>query len=104
MDLLAACEGLVATVFDGDDVSQADIERWQRLFSFSSAEAEREIQDWRSDLGRKLLSASAWDLIQDSHPSFDKESYEYGLASRRLHQSTPPTTVTSSLAAHSASR
>ena len=104
VDLLAACEDLVATVFDdSDDVPQADIERWQALFSFSSTEAVREIQDWRSDLGRELLGASTWGLIQDSHPGFNKESYEYALATRRLHQSTPPTTATGSVAAHSTS-
>jgi hypothetical protein len=86
LDLLAACEGLVGKAFDDfDDIRDNDVERWQRLFGFSSfAESRKAIEDWRSDLGRTKISAAAWDLVKGAWPDFDKESYEFALATGKL--------------------
>ncbi|KAI1771528.1 hypothetical protein F4818DRAFT_454649 [Hypoxylon cercidicola] len=85
LDLLAACEGLVANVYDKDDnILAADVDRWKYLFELTAAEAETEIREWRSSIGRESLGSEAWELIKDSLEGFDKESYEYALATQRL--------------------
>lgn len=88
LDLLAACEGLAANVHDEDDNSDlaADVERWMNLFGLGATEAEREIGEWRSSIGRNSLGSEAWESIKDrlEVKGFDKESYEYALATQRL--------------------
>lgn len=60
LDLLAACEGLAANVYDEDDSDlAADVVRWKNLFGLTAAEAEREIREWRSSIGRKSLCSDA---------------------------------------------
>ncbi|KAI1322545.1 hypothetical protein F5Y16DRAFT_386211 [Xylariaceae sp. FL0255] len=88
--LLLACENLVANVsdlvVDPDDtpISVSDIARWQGIFGFTLSEAEAEIRAWRSNLGRERLNTFAWNAVKDSIGEYDKESYEYALATQRL--------------------
>ncbi|KAI1816583.1 hypothetical protein GGS20DRAFT_583255 [Poronia punctata] len=93
---LDACEGLVenaARIPDDDTpISLADTKRWRSLFGFTTAEAEKEIREWRSNLGREHLTDFAWEAVKTSAKGFDKESYEYALGTRRL-PSTQPTTL-----------
>ncbi|KAI0119941.1 hypothetical protein GGR51DRAFT_567868 [Nemania sp. FL0031] len=86
--LLDACEGLVVNAISipEDDalISPADINRWRSLFGFTASEAEKEIRDWRSNLGRERLTRFAWEAVKSSAKGFDKESYEYALGNQRL--------------------
>ncbi|KAJ2980983.1 hypothetical protein NUW58_g6799 [Xylaria curta] len=96
MDLLLdVCEGLVenATCIPDDDtpILFADTKRWQFLFGFTTSEAEKEIRDWRSNLGRERLTHFAWEAVKSSAKGFDKESYEYALGNRRLPCTQPMT-------------
>ncbi|KAI0154510.1 hypothetical protein GGR57DRAFT_512024 [Xylariaceae sp. FL1272] len=90
MDFLAeACESLVANAITGSldtTILPSDVERWQDIFHFSATEAEREITNWRLDIGRKSVSAHGWRMVEQSYSKrgFDKEAYEYALASGRL--------------------
>ncbi|KAI1292369.1 hypothetical protein F5Y03DRAFT_388299 [Xylaria venustula] len=91
--LLDACEGLVvnATSIPDDDalISLTDIKRWRSLFGFTASEAEKEIRDWRSNLGREHLTEFAWEAVKSSAKEFDKESYEYSLSNQRLPCTQP---------------
>ncbi|TGJ83993.1 hypothetical protein E0Z10_g4772 [Xylaria hypoxylon] len=95
--LLDACEGLVAnaTSIPDDDalISLADTKRWQSLFAFTASEAEKEIRDWRSNLGRERLTHFAWEAVKSSAKGFDKESYEYALGNQRLPCTQPMTSA-----------
>ncbi|KAI0972108.1 hypothetical protein F4678DRAFT_479092 [Xylaria arbuscula] len=95
--LLDACEGLVAnsTSIPDDDalISLADIERWKSLFGFTASEAEKEIRDWRSNLGRERLTHFAWGAVKNNAKGFDKESYEYSLGNQRLPCTQPMSSV-----------
>lgn len=92
MDLLEACESLAANIYDADEqdthdafVSDADLQRWQNVFSFTRSEARKEIERWRGDFGRENLSIAAWEIIKDAKikEGFDKESYEYSISRER---------------------
>jgi hypothetical protein len=101
MDLLEACESLASNVntFDVQDpdnfqVSDTDLQRWQKVFSFTCDEARNEIGLWRADFGRKAISQAAWEAVKDAKvkEGFDKEAYEYSI-SRQQHAPQKPSSV-----------
>ncbi|KAB5513592.1 hypothetical protein GE09DRAFT_1231760 [Coniochaeta sp. 2T2.1] len=89
-DLLLACEDLIPLVASpnptDDDITPEDTERWQRLFSFDPSEAAQQIRDWRSTFGRQTIPTEMWSLMKDQleGQSYDKETCEYAVATRRF--------------------
>ena len=93
-DILSACEDLVSNILrDSDDntITDADIERWQDIFSFTPSEAINEIREWRSNFARPTISDQTWSAVKYNFEpdGYDKEAYEYATANRRFHSTVP---------------
>jgi hypothetical protein len=92
MELLLACEDLIPQCMDQpeDDIADADVDRWRSLFHYEAAEAVQQIRDWRANFGRQTIPLDTWHLIKHNlEPTgYDKEAYEYAVATRRFQDAT----------------
>ncbi|OAP58750.1 hypothetical protein AYL99_07840 [Fonsecaea erecta] len=75
----------ISDVQDKDMPSEADIERWHRLFGYSQADAVRRIEEYRSDYSRTRISDDLWATIRSRKEAegYDREAYEYSLKNRQ---------------------
>lgn len=88
MDFLDELESMALNVSDTTDdikVSDADIDRWQRLFGFSRLEATEAIEAYRNDFTRIRIPDDLWGTVMSVKQAagFDRESYEYSLTLTR---------------------
>ncbi|KAG4263728.1 hypothetical protein FPRO06_03360 [Fusarium proliferatum] len=67
MDLLDELESMAqaASAFQDDNILQSTIARWQRLFGYSQAMAERKMTEHRSDPLRLTVSEDHWAVVRD---------------------------------------
>ncbi|KAI1036351.1 hypothetical protein LB503_003441 [Fusarium chuoi] len=81
MDLLDELEAMAqaASAFQDDDILESTITRWQKLFGYSSAMAERKITEHRNDPLRFTVSEDHWAVVRDRMEAegHDRESYEH---------------------------
>ncbi|CVK99239.1 uncharacterized protein FPRN_03710 [Fusarium proliferatum] len=81
MDLLDELESMAqaASAFQDDNILQSTIARWQRLFGYSQAMAERKMTEHRSDPLRLTVSEDHWAVVRDRMEveGHDRESYEH---------------------------
>ncbi|CVL06404.1 uncharacterized protein FMAN_03705 [Fusarium mangiferae] len=81
MDLLDELEAMAqaASGFQDDNILQSTITRWQKLFGYSPAVAERKITEHRNDPLRFTVSEDHWTVVRDRMEAegHDRESYEH---------------------------
>lgn len=85
MDFVFELEQMAKNAINMDETaSEADIERWQKLFGLSVEDAEKRIQNYRSDYERQTISDELWWDVQESKVAqgYDREAYEYDLFCR----------------------
>lgn len=65
-----------------DGLSNDVIQRWQRLFEYSHAEAVERIKEHRSDLSRRRISDEYWSHVKTQYQDqgFGREAFEYSLS------------------------
>ncbi|KAH7490079.1 hypothetical protein BFJ63_vAg13780 [Fusarium oxysporum f. sp. narcissi] len=82
MDLLDELEAMTQAAllseYD-DDIPESAIARWQKLFGYSAAMAERKITEHRNDHLRFTVSENHWTVVPDRMEAerHDHESYEH---------------------------
>ncbi|KAK4939766.1 hypothetical protein LTR10_020050 [Elasticomyces elasticus] len=101
MDILAELESMadnVASAQTDTTRSDIDIERWQRLFSYTRSEATQAIETHRNDFARAKISDDLWEAIRPSKEAagFDRESYGYSLLQERSVTTKSATACTES--------
>ncbi|KAL1601692.1 hypothetical protein SLS60_006607 [Paraconiothyrium brasiliense] len=59
--------------------SPETIERWKRLFGYSSVEAAKLITAQRQDVTRERITSKHWALVKDAEEAagYDREAYEH---------------------------
>ncbi|KAF5718853.1 oxidoreductase domain-containing protein [Fusarium mundagurra] len=81
MDLLDELEAMAqaASAFQDDDILESTIIRWQKLFGYSAAMAERKLTEHRNNPLRFTVSEDHWAVVQDRMEAegHDRESYEH---------------------------
>lgn len=81
MDILDELEAMAqaASAFQDNEILESTITRWQKLFGYSPAMAERKITEHRSDPLRFTVSEDHWAVVQDRMEAegHDRESYEH---------------------------
>ncbi|KAF5618759.1 hypothetical protein F52700_12279 [Fusarium sp. NRRL 52700] len=82
MDLLEELEAMaqaVSSFQDNDEIPESTIFRWQKLFGYSAAMAERKIKEHRHDPLRLTVSQDHWTFVRDRMEAegHDRESYEH---------------------------
>nr|RBQ96576.1 hypothetical protein FVER53263_12555 [Fusarium verticillioides] len=82
MDLLNELEAMAQAVSafqDDETVPESTIARWQKLFGYSSAAAERKIREHRNNPLRFPVSDDHWSVVRDRMEAagHDRESYEH---------------------------
>ncbi|KAF5599051.1 hypothetical protein FPANT_3655 [Fusarium pseudoanthophilum] len=82
MDLLDELEAMAqaASAFhDDENIPESTIARWQKLFGYSFATAERKIREHRNDPLRFPVSDDHWSVVRDRMEAegHDRESYEH---------------------------
>ncbi|KAG9739334.1 hypothetical protein KCU73_g9505, partial [Aureobasidium melanogenum] len=75
-----------------DELSEADIKRWQALFSMTHEDAQHSLKTYRENLDRRRISGELWLDIKASKEAqgFDREAYEYELFCRSKVDPTAP--------------
>jgi hypothetical protein len=93
MDLLDELEAMAqaASAFQEDEnIPESTIARWQKLFGYTSATAERKIREHRNDPLRFPVSDDHWAVVRDRMEAegHDRESYEHSCSgsARDLNQ------------------
>lgn len=69
------------------EIAPETINRWQKLFGFSAAEAEERIEGFRADVYRTPVCDDLWDMVKAEKPGYDKEAYEFEISYLRGRQS-----------------
>ena len=89
MDLLGELEAMANTAILDIEVAATDIQLWQKLFGYTTAEAQREIEAYRGDFSKRSVSEEHWELVRQAKESlgYDIEAYSYSLGIKR--SSTP---------------
>lgn len=96
--LMEELERMGANAIDGfeDEPSEADIKRWQALFSMTHEDAEHSIKTYRADIHRQRFLDELWLELKASKEAqgFDRESCEYALFCRsKVNSAGAPTTA-----------
>jgi hypothetical protein len=106
MDFLSDLEQMAANVAKSDVDLGAEpdietIERWQKLFCFSVAEATQRIKAFRADFTRLTISDEHWKTIRKHQDKgFDREAYEYSLSHMQHNRKKQVTSPSSRNDAH----
>ncbi|KAL8727275.1 MAG: hypothetical protein Q9166_006156 [cf. Caloplaca sp. 2 TL-2023] len=82
MDLLNELENLASEAVRYDEKPTTEqVNRWQKLFGYTEAEALEQINAHRLDLNHRKISDEQWDLIQVDKEAegYDREAYEHKL-------------------------
>ena len=93
MDSLLELENMVSNAAFSHEISEDDLERWQRLFNVSSAEAATAIANHRSNLSRQRISDELWKILGPEFDAqgYDREAYEYSLTLPERPKASPST-------------
>src|SRR5579862_6120003 len=77
MDLLTELESMAANIVD--ELESETIEKWQRLFHYTQAEATEHIKNHRGNLSRVRISDEHWEIVRSEEETrgYDREAYEY---------------------------
>ncbi|KAK7885624.1 hypothetical protein LTR67_010417 [Exophiala xenobiotica] len=96
MDILAELETMATNVTEEDDmISDADVQRWQKLFNLTRSDSSNAIETYRGNYSRARITDEHWDAIKSTQEAkgHNRESYEYSLTKTRK-----PTNMTSASA------
>ncbi|KAK5424087.1 hypothetical protein LTR83_007002 [Exophiala xenobiotica] len=86
MDILAELETMATNVTEEDDmISDADVQRWQKLFNLTRSDSSNAIETYRGNYSRARITDEHWDAIKSTQEakSHNRESYEYSLTQTR---------------------
>ncbi|KAI9743512.1 MAG: hypothetical protein M1818_002825 [Claussenomyces sp. TS43310] len=88
LERMAANASTAESLAFEDEVSPAQMARWQRLFNYSAYEAAQVIQAQRSDVTRDRISDEHWSLVsqQVEREGHDREAYGHRHQLRRMLQ------------------
>jgi Gamma-glutamyl cyclotransferase, AIG2-like len=72
------------------ELSEATIQRWQRLFRLSSDEAAERIKSHRSNVSRTQVPDEHWELVRHGKEAagYDREAYQYEIEVQRQLKSS----------------
>ncbi|KAF4493676.1 hypothetical protein FAGAP_10198 [Fusarium agapanthi] len=93
MDLLDELEAMAqaASAFqDDNNIPESTIARWQKLFGYAAAMAERKITEHRNDPLHFTVSDDHWTLVRDRMEAegHDRESYEHSCSRTSRNMAT----------------
>ena len=96
MDLFEELESIALNAADDCDVEseqfEAEIQRWQTLFTYSYSEAVEQIKSQKSDYSRCRVSNDHWDLVRSQKEPQGYSRTPTSIESRRgASRHSPPT-------------